>query len=322
MEIVMQKFDNYRKVKDEIEKRRISAYATAEARNAELREKSHIIREIDEELTKTGLLLFKTACSGGDITPIRERNTELCKRREAEIVALGYPKDYTEIKFSCPDCSDTGYVGTAMCRCMREALITENIKSSGMGRLIEKQSFENFDLDWYKDDPTTHRMMENNLKMAKAFAKSFGTRPQNLLMIGTTGTGKTHISTSIAKAVIERGYEVLYDSAQNIVSAFETDRFKSGYGSYEPVADKYLECDLLILDDLGTEFVNQFTVSCLYNLFNTRQNRGLSTIISTNLSADELTRKYEGRIYSRIVGSDYTILSFAGRDHRLFAPKN
>ncbi|MBQ8719614.1 MAG: ATP-binding protein [Clostridia bacterium] len=317
----MQKQDNYRKVKDEIEKRRINAYATAEARNAELREASELIKAIDEELTKTGLMLFKTACAGGDIAPIRERNAELCRRRREAIVALGYPEDYTELKFTCPDCSDTGYIGTAMCHCMREALITENIRSSGMGRLIEKQSFENFDLSWYKDDPAIHRMMENNFKMAKKFAESFGTRPQNLLMIGTTGTGKTHISTSIAKAVIERGYEVLYDSAQNIVSAFETDRFKSGYGSYEPVADKYLECDLLILDDLGTEFVNQFTISCLYNLFNTRQNRGLSTIISTNLSADELTKKYEGRIYSRIVGSDYTILSFAGRDHRLFAPK-
>ena len=313
----MQKQDNYRKVKDEIEKRRISAYATADARNAELREASELIRAIDEELTKTGLLLFKTACAGEDIAPIRARNAELCKKREDAIEALGYPRDYTALKFTCPDCSDTGFVGTAMCRCMREALITENIKTSGMGRLIDKQSFDNFDLDWYKDDPQVLRLMENNFKMAKRFAESFGTRPQNLLMIGTTGTGKTHISTSIARSVIERGYEVLYDSAQNIVSAFETDRFKSGYGSYEPVADKYLECDLLIIDDLGAEFVTQFSVSALYNLINTRQNKGLSTIISTNLSGAELAGKYEGRIYSRIIGADYTVLRFEGKDQRI-----
>jgi DNA replication protein DnaC len=118
--------------------------------------------------------------------------------------------------------------------------------------------------------------------------------------------------------VISKGYDVLYESAQNIISAFEADKFRSGYGPYEPTAEKYLTCDLLILDDLGTEFVNQFTVSCLYNLFNTRRNRGLSTIVSTNLSAEELSERYDDRIYSRIVGSDYTVLFFGGDDYRLF----
>ena len=115
----------------------------------------------------------------------------------------------------------------------------------------------------------------------------------------------------------EKGFEVIYDSSQNIVSAFEQDRFKSGYGPYEPKGDKYLECDLLILDDLGTEFVNQFTVSCLYNLINTRQNRGLSTLISTNLSPKEITDKYEDRIYSRLMGRDSKIILFVGKDARL-----
>ena len=159
--------------------------------------------------------------------------------------------------------------------------------------------------------------MEHNLKVAKDFAEGFTRDSKNLLLIGNTGTGKTHISTAIAKTVIEKGYEVLYDSSQNIVSAFEQDRFKSGYGPCEPKGDKYLECDLLILDDLGTEFVNQFTVSCLYNLLNTRINKGLSTVISTNLSPAELSSKYEDRIYSRIVGCDSQILLFGGSDRRL-----
>ena len=104
---------------------------------------------------------------------------------------------------------------------------------------------------------------------------------------------------------------------KNIVSAFETDRFKSGYGPYEPKGDKYLECELLILDDLGTEFVNQFTLSCLYNLINTRQNKGLATIISTNLPAAEILQKYEDRIYSRIMGCDSKPLLFLGKDNRI-----
>ena len=189
-----------------------------------------------------------------------------------------------------------------------------------MGRLIEEQSFDNFDLSAYSFNPETYSKMSYVLSKAKDFAYNFGKqhKGQNLLFMGKTGTGKTHISTSIAKVLIENGYYVLYDTAQNIVSAFENDKFKSGFGPYEPVSDKYLECDLLIIDDLGTEFVNQFTVSCLYNLFNTRRNRGLSTIVSTNLAPKELATKYEDRIYSRIVGSDYTVLFFEGKDFRLY----
>jgi DNA replication protein DnaC len=196
-------------------------------------------------------------------------------------------------------------------------LITENIKSSGMGNLIEKQSFENFDIERYKDNPDGYSRMQSNLEDIKRFVDNFEESPCTLLFIGKTGTGKTHISTAIAKSLIEKGYEVLYDSSQNIVAAFEHDRFKSGYGPYEPKGDKYFECDLLILDDLGTEFINQFTLSCLYNLINTRQNKGLSTIISTNLSAKELTTKYEDRIYSRLMGKDSKVLLFIGKDSRL-----
>ena len=310
-------YDNYQKVKREIEERRLSAIAEADARNNELRAESDEIREREKELVGTGLLLFKTACAGGDITPIKERNIALCKRRGEILVSLGYPEDYTEIKYSCPICSDNGFTESGkMCRCFREALLKENIKSSGIGNLIEKQSFENFDLSVY-DEGDIRRRMERNYAAAKSFAENFGKGIKNLLLIGKTGTGKTHLSTAIAKTVIESGYEVIYDSAQNIVSAFERDRFKSGYGPYEPEGDKYMECDLLILDDLGTEFVNSFTVSCLYNLLNTRQNRGLATVISTNLSPEDLSRKYEDRIYSRIVGGDSKILLFGGKDRRL-----
>ena len=163
----------------------------------------------------------------------------------------------------------------------------------------------------------TYTRMRANLLAAKNYVKEFGKKRGNLLLIGTTGTGKTHISTAIARELIHSGYDVIYDSAQNVIADFETDRFKSGYGAREPIADKYLECDLLIIDDLGTEFTNQFTVSCLYNLLNTRQNRGLATIISTNLTPEELERKYEDRIYSRLVGRGTQILAFVGNDHRI-----
>ena len=308
--------ENYALAKAEIEKRRLDAIATAEERNADLALESDEIRNIDKELSQTGLLIFKTACEGGDIEAIRSRNTELQKKRREILVKLGYPEDYTEPHYTCKVCSDTGFVGAKMCSCLKQILITKNIQSSGMGKLIDKQSFDNFNLDVYKNNPEIHARMERNLRLAKAYADNFAAKRGNLLLIGTTGTGKTHISTAIAKAIISQGFDVLYDSVQNIVNDFERDKFRSGYNS-EQTSDKYNECDLLIIDDLGAEFVTQFSVSALYNLINTRQNKGLSTIISTNLSASELAGKYEGRIYSRIIGADYTVLRFEGDDRRI-----
>lgn len=309
--------ENYARAKAEIEKRRLDAIATAEARNADLSFESEEIRKIDSELSGTGLLLFKAACSGEDITPIRERNKELMKERRALLVKLGYPEDYTDVHYTCEICSDTGFTGTKMCKCLKELLITMNIHSSGMGNLIDKQSFDNFNLDIYKSNPDALAKMERNLKIAKAFAEKFASHHGNLLLVGTTGTGKTHVSTAVAKTVISQGFDVLYDSAQNILNDFEKDKFRSGYNQSESASEKYLECDLLIIDDLGAEFVTPFSVSALYNLINTRQNKGLSTIISTNLPAGELAAKYEGRIYSRIIGADYTVLHFEGDDRRI-----
>lgn len=310
--------ENYSKVKAIIEARRQKAIKDSDIKNTEVSLMSEDIRLIDAELRGTGLRIFKLACEGGDIAPLRERNIFLCEERKKCLVKLGLPEDYTEVHYTCPTCSDTGFIGAKMCSCFKEMLITENIKSSGMGNLIEKQSFENFDIERYKGTEEGYRRMQSNLKDIECFIENFGKISQTFLFVGKTGTGKTHLSTAIAKSLIEKGYEVLYDSSQNIVAAFEHDRFKSGYGPYEPKGDKYLECDLLILDDLGTEFVNQFTLSCLYNLINTRQNKGLSTIISTNLSATEITHKYEDRIYSRLMGKDSKVLMFASKDARLY----
>lgn len=305
-------------VKEIIDKRREAAQAEADRREAAVRAKSGVIREIDDELAGTGLLIFKTAVSGGDIAPIKARNVLLMEKRAEELARLGLPADYTDPQYVCKKCSDSGYDKEGvMCACMRELLKLESIKASGIGRLIEKQSFENFDLSWYAEGEERDRM-RSNAEAAKAFADNFTAHSgENLLLVGKTGTGKTHLSSAIAKTVIEKGYSVLYDSTQNILSAFETDKFRTGYGAYEPKSDKYFDTDLLILDDLGAEFSSQFTVSCLYNLLNTRQNRGLSTVISTNLSPEELSRKYEDRIFSRLMGEDTKILLFVGKDHRI-----
>ena len=313
----MSDYNIYQKAKAEVEARRNAARADADLRNELVRSESEEIRKIDEELTKTGMLIFKTAVEGGDITPIRERNRELQARRRAALVELGHPEDYTEVKYTCPECSDSGVIDTRLCRCIREIMIRERIAASAMGRLIEIQSFDNFNLSCYSYDKRVEEKMKAILAMAKSYVRDFDKKRENLLLIGPTGTGKTHISTAIARELIHKGYDVIYDSTQNILSDFEADRFKSGYGREENRADKYLECTLLIIDDLGTEFSNQFTLATIYNLLNSRQNKGLATIISTNLSPEELARKYEDRIYSRIIGGGSKILPFDGKDKRV-----
>jgi len=314
----MYKSDNYNRAKEIIDNRRSEARNQSNRRTMELELLSPELRRIGEELRKIGPTILKTACEGGDIAPIKERNLRLNEERKAIIKALGYPEDYTEVKYTCSKCQDSGYIDIKMCSCLKELLFTEGIKSSGIGRLIEEQSFDNFDISVY-DDAEVRSNMEKVLDKARKFADGFDGkyRGRNLLFIGKTGTGKTHISTSIARAVIAKGYGVIYDSAQNIINDFENDKFHSGYGKQENSSDKYLDCDLLIIDDLGTEFSTPFSVSCLYNIFTTRRNRGLSTIVSTNLSAEEITKKYDDRIYSRIVGSDYKVYFFQGNDYRL-----
>ena len=313
----MAEYSVYQKAKAEVEARRATAIADAEMRNELVRSESEEIRTIDAELSRTAMLIFKTAVEGGDIEAVRERNRSLQQRRRRLLVGLGYPEDYTEVKYTCTECSDTGAVGTRICKCLKEIMIKERIAQSAMGRLIEVQSFDNFDLSIYEYDSRVYEKMKSILTIAKNYVRDFDKRKDNLLLIGPTGTGKTHISTAIARELIHKGYDVIYDSTQNILSDFEADRFRSGYGREDNRSDKYFDCTLLIIDDLGTEFSNQFTVATIYNLLNSRQNKGLATIISTNLSPEELAKKYEDRIYSRIIGGGSKILPFEGRDHRV-----
>ena len=308
-------YENYQKVKEIIDNRYTTANAEADMRNAQVRNESPEIREIDRELVTTGLRLFKAACTGADITPIKERNIALTKRRAEILVELGYTADYTLPRYTCTRCNDTGYTGDRMCACFRELLVKANIRSSGIGTLIERQSFENFDTS--SPDPEIAKRNRKNLKMAKEFVANFGNgKSPNLLLLGNTGTGKTHISTAIAKELIELGYEVLYDSCENILQAIISDRFDSR-GHNEPTGKRYSECDLLILDDLGAEYVNQLSISTLYNLINTRINRGMPTVISSNLAPELLRNTYDDRIYSRLFGPDTQILMFLGNDRRL-----
>ncbi len=307
--------ENFRKVKEEYNLKRNRAMADADRRKREVWAVSPEIRQIDEALAKTGLKIFGIACTGEDvddkINELRRENGAMLEDRREILVMLGYPADYTDIHYECDECKDTGYVDTKMCDCMRKRLIKRGFMTSGLGYLIEKQTFDNIDTSYYGKNED---MMINNINYFKSYAKTFSENSENLLLLGGTGLGKTHIASAIAKVVIERGYDVFYESALNLISDFDADRF--GSGDRESRTDKYFDCDLLIIDDLGTERSTQVTQMYIYNVINTRLNKGKPTVINTNLGETELQKEYDSRITSRLFGS-YTPFLFEGEDIRI-----
>ncbi len=309
--------ENYKYVDALLTKRRQDSEAQAAKHTAELYRLSPEVREIDRRLSMTGLSLVRVAMEKVDVAErtaqLKEENLALQARRRALLSSLGLPENYTDAVPVCDKCGDTGHVGQAMCACKRQLLIEAGYRSSGLGNLLKKQRFDNFSLTFYDGDATAY--IEQALAAARDFAESFDKTGRNLLFIGGTGLGKTHLSTAIAGRAIERGFDVVYETAQNVIADFEHDRFKSGYGESESRSERYLDCDLLIMDDLGAELTNQFTVSALYNIINTRINLGKSMLISTNLGQKNLFERYDERITSRLFG-EFDPYLFRGADIR------
>ncbi len=298
----------------------------ADARRAEIHIALPEVERIDAELRLTGLSIMAAAVEAGDvdarIAEVRQQNAALRARRAAVLAAAGYPANYTEPQYECSLCNDSGYTEDGrMCTCMRRQLIEETYAASGIADLLRTQTFENFDLRYYESDPSTHRRMTQILSRMKQFAETFEPgKSDNLVLFGGTGLGKTHLSSAAAQTIIERGHDVFYVSAVSLFSDFEFQRFGShtgnGTGNETGIETaRYYDCDLLIIDDLGTEVTNQFTTSVLYNIINTRILRRLSTVISTNLTQEDFRKRYWDRITSRVLG-EYTVLPFLGRDVR------
>ena len=314
--------ENYKKIRELYDKKWEKARLDADERRAELQAKIPELAKFDRAIADVGIRGVYATIGGGDdaekkIKMLEEESLALQEARAALLLEHGYPADYASLRYECSTCSDTGYVNGKMCSCMRMALIMEGYRSSGMAHLLRTQTFETFSLEYYKSKSNAYDRMKQNLDMAKKFAADFkGENSGNLLMLGGTGLGKTHLSSAVAKTVIDRGFDVLYVSVMDMISDFEQERFGSGYSNTQADIEKYFECELLILDDLGTEVTNQFTVSTLYNIINTRLSKNLSTIISTNLNSKELRDRYWDRITSRLFG-EYTPLVFEGTDVRL-----
>lgn len=304
-------------IQDKFRQKAEKARIDADDRSAEASRADARIGEIDRELAETGLKFFKAALledgvREAEFRKIEARVTALKNEKRERLVTAGFPQDFTDVKYECNKCSDTGYVGIKMCDCLRRAITEKNYKTSGLGKYLERDSFDSFDLSYY---PEASRPQMTKIKnKCVEYASTFSKDSDSLLFVGTTGLGKTHLSSAIARGVLDRGYSVAYDSAQNIISSFEKERFARDASSAH-LTDKYMDADLLIIDDLGAEVQSKSSVSYFYTLINTRIVAMKPTIISTNLTPKQLTNQYEERIVSRLFG-EYRVFLFEGEDIR------
>ena len=298
---------------------------SSRARIAAIYEKEPRLGEIERELRRTAAhVLAATFRRQGDpvaaMQQLKKDNLALQQERDWILQAEGLEPDDLTVQPLCPKCGGTGYVGAQMCECLRELCRQEQkkvlLQSFGAG----KESFEKFRLDVYPDrlDPklgiSPRALMKRVYESAVSYARTFSTASESLLFMGATGLGKTLLSGCIARAVADRGYSVCYVSAGKLFSDFETEKFRLKEDG--ALTGEYLQTDLLIIDDLGTEMTTQFTVSALYQIVNGRLLSGKPTIVSTNLPDTELEARYSAQIASRLLGA-YTLYQFCGTDVRL-----
>lgn len=282
------------------------------------------LREIDLELRRLSAAAVCTAISHGTdpaaaIDALKERSLSLQNERQWLLDDAGYDDDYLDNSPVCEKCGGSGYIGALMCECLRELCRQEQKRELTWLLATGKESFENFSLDFYPDtfDPSlgtsARKMMQHNLAICQKYAVSFHKGAGSFLFSGSTGLGKTFLSGCIAKVVADSGFSVVYETAAKVFADFEAVKFR---GAEESLIRKYLDCDLMIIDDLGTEMSTQFSVSALYTLINSRMVSSKAVIISTNLSPDTLGEKYSPQVASRILGS-YQLIPFVGEDIRL-----
>lgn len=286
---------------------------------------------IDRQLRQTITQIIATSLrSGTDPVPaieqVRRNNQALQGERAALLVANGYPVDALDDQPACKKCGDKGWQGTNMCDCLKKLCTKEQIYQLSNLLDLGGQSFDNFSFDWYSDQSYGRETMtpRENMEFIHEVCLSYALKfPKfyfkNLLLTGTTGLGKTFLSACIARTVSEHGHSVVYDTAVNIMARFEEQKFSRDLEDTREARGetrRYLNCDLLILDDLGSEMVTPFVQSALYTLINTRLMSNRRTVISSNLSMDEVRRRYSPQISSRLEG-EYRVLPFYGEDIRL-----
>ena len=287
-------------------------------------EKVPRIREIDRELRITMAMAAQAAFSRGSsfgdaMEEARDRNLSLQQERRM-LAAMHFEEGYLDDSPICEICGGNGYVGANMCECLRELCRQEQKKELTFLN-VGREAFEQFRLDYYPDQVDAkwgvniRMVMEKNFQHIRKYAMSFTMESGNLLFSGGTGLGKTFLSACVARCVTDRGFSVVYESASHLFSKLERAKFAPSEENTREVM-KYYACDLLIIDDLGTELPGQFVTAALYNLVNDRLIEKKPMLVSTNLNIDEIRKRYSPQIASRFEGN-FRGITFVGEDIRV-----
>ena len=254
----------------------------------------------------------------------QQKASSLERQMRQALEEAGFPGDYLEMTYTCPDCRDTGYIGNEKCHCFRQAIVDLLYDQSGLKDIVKEENFSTFCLDYYSDQVdrdygiSPRENIKNTLRLCHEFIDNFDQAHDNLLFYGNTGVGKTFLTNCIARELLETSHTVIYLTAQELVSIFRGHTFGSrdDRETEDDMADYIFTCDLLIIDDLGSEMSNAFVNSELFQCISRRLAAHVSTIISTNLRVSDLQDTYSDRIFSRIAGN-FKMLPIIGQDIRI-----
>lgn len=311
----------YEKVENDLYKLRLKSIEDLENKKNFLYARFPRAKEIEKTLNSISILAAKAVLKKGNVKQTLENLKDESKKLKEEfsqiISSAGFKEDYFELKHRCTACNDEGFIDGKMCSCMKELLRKESYKRFSDMSPVAGCIFKNFSLDYYDDigEPSPKKRMTYILDYCKSYARDFNSHSKSLLFKGNTGLGKTHLSMSIAVELIHKGFSVIYTSAHNIVTSMEKERFNYSQQVNSEKRDYFLDCDLLIIDDLGAEFSTSFSNGAIYDIIDTRLILDRPVIISTNLSASKFEEKYTPQIESRVFGC-YVKLDFLGKDVR------
>ena len=281
------------------------------------------LREIDEEVATLSARKVRALITGQEtgLDDLKNDSALLSQERSALLLSEGYPQDYLEMHYTCPLCQDTGYIGSQKCTCFKKAEIELLYTQSNLKEILEKENFDHFSFDLYSDTITNdstglsaRETARRAYDIAQTFVRNFDSSFENLFLYGDTGVGKTFLSHCIAHDLLESAHCVLYFSAFDLFDHLAGSAFSRK--DDKPGEDLVFDCDLLIIDDLGTELTNSFVASQFFLCINERIMRKKSTIISTNLKLEDFSATYSERTFSRIA-SNYRMVKLIGKDIRI-----
>lgn len=312
----------YQSIIHRYEVTQIRNHRLLEDRTEEVFSKVDGYRELSDSIASVSVSYGKKLLDGDDhaLSELKETLQKLKDMKKQLLISAGYPADYLEPIYSCPDCKDTGYLeDRTKCHCFKQSIIDLLYEQSGLRETLQVENFAHLSYDFYEGQDL--QRFQNNVSECKQFIQSFDSDYHNLFFYGTVGTSKSFLSSCIAKELIESEHSVLYTSAVHLFELLSKNMFD--YKNNDDLTGYHRElfdCDLLIIDDLGTEFTTNVTASAFFSVLNGRHLAQKSTIISTNLSLEDVLNRYSDRTLSRIM-QHYTICKFTGPDIRIIQKK-